>query len=308
MRRSVAIVALGLVGIGSVFALSRLADATRKIRAEGGWSAIRLAFPAPDERIALDSFPVRIDVAVYRPAIAPPKAAILLLHGNRREGADAALYRLLARRLADRGAEVYAPSLPGFGRSDSYPEGREVSALDFRRAIDDALARVGERAPKGPPFGIVGHSLGANLALTFRSPDLSIVAIEPGRRLRERVWDAPAPDLPDFVRKLRGNIRGGVVDEPSVRALYRELDPEDGVPRVHGSCAVLYTRRLPQPDLDAVERIAKARDAEIVWLDNRGHDFGAVDFLGGVAYPSPLIETVADAILSRIAALGAREE
>lgn len=308
MKRIVAIVALVLVGLVTAVALSRVADVTRKTRAEGGWAALRLAFPEPEERIALDSFPSRLDVAVYRNESEPPTASILLLHGNRRDGADAPLYRLLARRLAERGAAVYAPSLPGYGRSDPYPEGRTVSALDFRRAVDDALALVRDRAPEGQPVAIVGHSLGANLALTFRSPDLSIVAIEPGRRLRERVWEPPAPDLADFVRKLRGNVRGGVVDEPSVRALYRDLDPEGRVPPAPGSCAVLYTRRLPSPDLDAVGRIGEARDAEIVWLGNRGHDFGAEEFSGGVAYPAPLIETLVGTILSRIAAPGARPE
>lgn len=308
MRRIVAIAALVLAALAAAVALSRVADLTRKTRAEAGWGALRLAFPEPDERIALDSFPGRLDVAVYRAATTPPRASILLLHGNRRAGADAALYRLLARRLADRGAAVYAPSLPGYGRSDPYPEGRTVSALDFRRAVDDALTLVRARAPEGPTVTIVGHSLGANLALTFRSPDLSVVAVEPGRRLRERVWEAPAPDLPDFVRKLRGNVRGGVVDEPSVRAVYRDLDPEGRVPPAPGSCAVLYTRRLPPADLDAVRRIGEARNAEIVWLENRGHDYGAEDLLGGVAYPSPLIETLVDAILSRIAAPDARPE
>jgi pimeloyl-ACP methyl ester carboxylesterase len=308
VKRTVAIAALVLAGLGTAVLLSRLADATRKTRAEGGWAALRLAFPEPDERIALDSFPGRLDVAVYRPANVPPAASILLLHGNRRAGADAGLYRLLARCLAERGAEVYAPSLPGYGRSDPYPEGRAVSSADFRRAAGDALALVRNRAHAGSPVAVVGHSLGANLALGLVHGDLSVVAIEPGRRLRERVWETPSPDLPEFVEKLRGNIRGGVVDESSVRTLYRALDPELGAPGPPGPCAVLYTRRLSPPDLDAVRRIGGANAAEIVWLDNRGHDFGAEELLGGVAYPSPLIETLVDTILSRISAPDAREK
>jgi pimeloyl-ACP methyl ester carboxylesterase len=308
VKRIVPIAALVLAALGTAVLLSRIADATRKTRAEGGWAAVRLAFPEPDERIALDSFPARLDVAVYRTSAAPPAASILLLHGNRREGSDAALYRLLARRLADRGAAVYAPSLPGYGRSDPYPEGRAVSSIDFRRAAGDALALVRNRALGGSPVAVVGHSLGANLALGLVSADLSVVAIEPGRRLRERVWEAPSPDLPDFVRKLRGNIRGGVVDASSVRALYRDLDPEVGAPPPPGPCAVLYTRRLPSADLDAVGRIGEARGAGIVWLDNRGHDFGAEALLGGVAFPSPLIDALVDTILSRTAAPDAREK
>jgi pimeloyl-ACP methyl ester carboxylesterase len=287
-----------------------VAGETAKTRAEGGWAALRVARPAPDERVRIGAGG-SLDVAVYRPEPdrTPPVATVLLLHGNRAEGADAPLYRLLARRLAARGAVVYALSLPGFGRSNPIADAEPVTAARLFEAARAGIEFLRERSAATPRI-VVGHSLGANLALEACSePDLVVEAIEPGRRIRERVVDPPHPDLSDFVQKLRANVRGGVVDEDGVRRLYEGVDPERaGTGTGAKRCDVLYSGLLEASERAAVERIGRARTAEIVWLENKGHDFGAVALLGGVAYPGGLIEALVDTMLSRSEGSGTRSE
>lgn len=99
---------------------------------------------------------------------ARPRGRIGLLHGL---GDHAARYEHVARDLADRGFAVEALDLPGHGRS--YGERGHVGSWEeYRRAIDGWLRRWDD-LPAGDARGLLGHSMGALVALDFalREPD-----------------------------------------------------------------------------------------------------------------------------------------
>ena len=98
---------------------------------------------------------------------------LLLVHSA---GMGAAQWRVLARALAD-DYRCVAPNLRGYGRSSSWPAGRpaEVAAeIALLESVAAALA---------PPIHLVGHSMGAWLALelVLRNPAryASLAMIEP---------------------------------------------------------------------------------------------------------------------------------
>ncbi len=302
--RRAAVLAIGLLLAGAVVAVGKVSGPTR---AERGWVGLRIAWPTPDERVRIGA-DGSLDVAVYRPKRSslvtsrPLTAAVLLIHGNREEGSDAPLYRILARRLADRNAIVYSLSLPGFGKSNAIAAADPVEASRLFDAVRSGIEYLRTQSPSpSVPRILTGHSLGANLVLASCSePDLAVEAIEPGRRIRQRVVDPPHPDLADFTEKLRKNVKGGVIDADRVRDLYAAVDPERPTGAAAAkSCDVIYSRLLPPDEVVAVTRIGQTRGAEIIWMQNRGHDNGAISLLGGVMYPAGLIELLADTILSR---------
>src|SRR3990170_3576342 len=80
---------------------------------------------------------------------------LLLIHSA---GLGAAQWRVLARRLAGE-YRCLAPNLRGYGRSSPWPEGRPA-AIAAEIALLEAVA-----APLAAPLRLVGHSMGAWLAL-----------------------------------------------------------------------------------------------------------------------------------------------
>jgi pimeloyl-ACP methyl ester carboxylesterase len=83
-------------------------------------------------------------------------SAVLLVHSA---GMGAAQWRALARRLKER-HRCLAPNLRGYGRSTPWPEGRPTDP-----AAELALLEAAAQAARGEPLHLVGHSMGAWLAL-----------------------------------------------------------------------------------------------------------------------------------------------
>lgn len=99
---------------------------------------------------------------------------VLLLHGL---GADHVGLLPLAGGWP--GADVIAPDLPGFGHSDPLPGGH--SMLAYAHVLDVLCERLGLR-----DVTVVGHSLGASIALAF-------TALYPDR-VRDSVLISPVTD------------------------------------------------------------------------------------------------------------------
>lgn len=266
---------------------------------ETGPAGLGLERPRPDEHWTLDRIEPELAVDVYRPSSGRPSSAILLLHGNRSAGGTYPLYRLLARALANRGALVAVLSLRGYDGSGPLPAGRPLTAEDLLSDVGRGAARLAEEA--GPiPGAIVGHSIGSLLALRCDPPDRwRRIAVEPGHDLRSRVVDPPAEDLGRFTMKLNLNVRGPSQDRETVRALYRDLDPESpGEAVTPGSLLVVQGRRVSPERLASTNRVVSARpNTDLLLLDSADHEFGATGIVGFVVYPRDLIAGLADAIL-----------
>ena len=303
-RRALLLAAVALLaaltGIVGWKARWTVKNVMRTTAAEGGLLGVRVARPTPDATVEIAAPGPVLSADIYHPPGGPEAArsALLLVHGNRLAGAGAPLYRLLARQFADAGCLVLAPSLRGFGASAPAPDGRPVTAADLRDDVDRALQALDRVAPPGIPRGVAGHSLGALLALwTPGEPGLRAVAIEPGRRLRERVWGEPGDDLDEFVVKLSRNLRGGVKNRQEVRALYRDLDfawPSDSP---LAPALILQGAGVAAADLRSIELTAEARpDCDLAWLESTDHDFGVhEEVIQGrkyVFYPGKLTKSI----------------
>ncbi|HEY7610755.1 MAG TPA: alpha/beta fold hydrolase [Alphaproteobacteria bacterium] len=98
---------------------------------------------------------------------------LLLIHSA---GMGAAQWRALARRLAA-DCRCVAPNLRGYGRSSAWPEG-DPAEVAAELALLEAVA-----APLGAPIRLVGHSMGAWLALELARRDparyASLALVEP---------------------------------------------------------------------------------------------------------------------------------
>jgi pimeloyl-ACP methyl ester carboxylesterase len=263
---------------------------------------VRAARPLPDETRWLDGPGPRLSLDLYRPPGEGDtvRDAILLVHGNRRQGARDPLYRLLARRLAQRGCLVAALSLRGYGPSEAAPADRAVTARDLLDDVERGRDAVEAMVDGDWRLGLVGHSIGSILALRADPrPRWRRVALGPGRRLRSRVVDPPAPELEAFRWKLRANLRGGVKDRETVRALYRDLDPERRAEAVEpGTLLVIQEARIPPEDLESTRRVAAAREnTELVLLDTADHEYGVTTLGGFVLYPERLISELTETTL-----------
>lgn len=263
---------------------------------ESGWSGVRIARAAPDDTLRLEGSGPRLAVDVYRPA-GELRGGVLLVHGNRAAGVRTGFYRLLARSLADRGVGVWALDLRGFGRSDPAPEGRPLTAADLLADVSRGADLLDAELPAGLPRGLIGHSLGAILALRFPPrPGWRVLSLEPGPDLRERVVEPPAPDLPLFVRKLEKTVRGGIKDTETVRSLYDDLDPERGGPGVpRGSLLILQGWNVSVAHRRSMRDAAAAHPGAVVrFLDSADHEFGVVTAGSRLVHPENLTRRLAN--------------
>lgn len=269
----------------------------------GGPAGVRLARPEPDRSLRLEQGGPALAADLYLPegGSQAARCAVLLIHGNRAEGGRAPLYRLWAREWARRGCLAMALSLRGFGESEPAPLGRAVRSADLLDDVERGIEALDRLAPAGAPRGVVGHSIGANLALRLADrPGWRAVAIEPGRRLRQRVVDEPAPELDAFATRLARNLRGGVLDRETVRALYRDLDPE-GAPAGAGAAVtlILQGREIGPADRRSIEAAAAAGPGRrLAWLESGDHDFGVLGEGRLVFHAGKLTKTISDITLS----------
>jgi pimeloyl-ACP methyl ester carboxylesterase len=295
---AVALVAVAALGIrcgrtsSSWRSLARSAD-------EAGWAALRITRPQADGTQRIED-PGAPTLFVRRYDAEPPlRGALVLVHGNRAAGGGRAVYRVLSRALARAGWDVWAMDLRGYGASDPAPGG-PLRAEDLLGDVRRVTQRLAEAYPERP-LGVVGHSIGAIVALQLDlDPRWRIVALEPGVGLHERVVRDGAPDLASFTEKLRRNVRGGVVDRSVVRVLYGHLDPERSRPSP--GVRIVQGRHADPELVQGMQRLAAAHDgAELVWTDSRDHEYGVREIAVGAVVPSRVIAEVRDRISEHVA-------
>jgi pimeloyl-ACP methyl ester carboxylesterase len=149
----------------------------------GGLVNVRVAAGTEGEPVVLASRGVVMRGSLHRPKAKALLPGIILVHGQTPEGRRLPLYVLLARELAARCYAVLALDLPGFGDSDMPLHPDEPASWDARIDIIGAMQYL-----RGLPFidpehiGVLGHSMGANLAVGSGALDRrihSVVAIGP---------------------------------------------------------------------------------------------------------------------------------
>lgn len=92
-----------------------------------------------------------------------PVASLLLLHGI---GEHVTRFSRVFSFFAERGISVYGFDLPGHGMSPGI-RGHIGKRTEFFRMIDEAISIVRAETPD-VPFFLMGHSMGGNLALSYR--------------------------------------------------------------------------------------------------------------------------------------------
>jgi carboxylesterase len=217
---------------------------------------------------------------------ASPVGAVLLLHGF---GDSPQSLALLARRFYERGFAVYAPLLPGHGRTlrDFRASGEAEWVAEARRALD----RLRERDER---IAVVGLSMGGALAafLASETSDLRALVLlapylEPPRSVRAMALAAPAAGL--LVPYMRGGDPRSIYDpEAHAAALsYRAVSPRSiaqlvrltdrarsRLSRVRVPTLYVQSRedyRIPAAAAERCFEALGAEDKRLEWLSGCGH-------------------------------------
>ena len=211
---------------------------------------------------------------------------VLLLHGF---GDTPQTLSLLARRLSKSGYGVFAPLLPGHGRTmDAF---RRSRAADWIDAARQSLARVRNRYNT---VSVVGLSMGAALAvlLAAESSEIaSLVLIAPylGMPMRLRVaasthwlWGTFAGELnarsPRSIHdpmEREKNLAYGAVTGRTIFELSRVVKrARQALPKVTAPTLVILSKEDPRVASsvgDFTLNTLGARDKKLVWTEGAGH-------------------------------------
>jgi acyl transferase domain-containing protein/acyl carrier protein len=144
--------------------LPDLGEETRALAIELGYDLpAKRSRPEPSRAVkttsreaSLDVRGLRLSYTTWGEADAPP---IFCIHGIMEHGPA---FGLVAHRLVESGHRVVAPDLRGHGRSQHVPRGASYYALDFVADLDAMLRHLALG-----PFALVGHSLGAAIAVAL---------------------------------------------------------------------------------------------------------------------------------------------
>lgn len=136
---------------------------------------------------------LRVSGSLYGLKHSETRGGILLLHGNTPLGRNLSLYRIMAKKLAERGYLILTIDFTGFGESDD-PFHLEVQgALDRDRDVDASLEYLSSLDElNGEEIYLIGHSMGASPAMRLGAQDprvAGIIAIGPSRRVATRMAD-----------------------------------------------------------------------------------------------------------------------
>ena len=134
-------------------------------------------------------------------------APVVLLHGWLDQSGS---FDPLAALLAERGYRVIALDLRGHGDSAWAGAGAYYHLVEYLGDLDGALQALGLFAPDAPPVRLVGHSLGATIALLY-------CAARPGKLLHATLLDGIPLRVNPIEVPHRMNDWLGDLQKPRVR-------------------------------------------------------------------------------------------
>jgi carboxylesterase len=241
-------------------------------------------------RVGADGIIVGAEAIALERAGAP---TVLLLHGF---GDTPQTVRYLAEHLHDQGYAVYAPLLPGHGRTL-----RDFAASDARQWESHARSELERIAVRSAELHVVGLSMGGAIAAAL---------VADGVPARSLTLVAPYMTMPPRLRRLarmhgaigalvpyaRGqgarsihdatesakNLAYGILTPRLLRELERAADRGfAALPRLTTPTLMLLSREDNRIAPDAGERVFAAigsTDKRMIWLEECGHiltvDFG----------------------------------
>lgn len=274
---------------GDVPAIFRLEAATfayelEPIRTTEDYSVSKVRFPSPID--AVDDENDTVHAEYFRPNVEGRRPAVVVLHIL---GADFALSRYLAARLADRGVAALFVQLPYYG--ERRPKGaakrflsddveRSVGAMrqgvcDVRRAAAWLASRPEVDADR---IGVAGISLGGIVAADAAAADPAIrsaALLLAGGDLAEILWSMPEP----AARRARRRWLDAGRTKDDLRAVTDPLDPLTYARRLDGKRVTMMAGRIDEviPPASARALWDKAGRPPIHWYDC-GH-YSAAGFL-----------------------------
>lgn len=172
----------------------------------GSFSDDRIYLDKLGQTIQFEGKGLTIVGTLYEPVLdAGERPGVLLLHGSTPEGKKLGLYRILGRRLSEKGYFVLNIDQRAYGDSAGPTEivaFEDLNPLeDAKKAIDYLISIQGVAADQ---IFVIGHSGGADVAITVAIEDSrikKIVAIGPSRRVIERSGAGDAPEQEYFLRR-----------------------------------------------------------------------------------------------------------
>ncbi|HEY0529057.1 MAG TPA: alpha/beta fold hydrolase [Gemmatimonadaceae bacterium] len=225
---------------------------------------------------------------------------VLLLHGF---GDTPQTLALLAKRLHRSGYSVFAPLLPGHGRSmDAFTRSR---ATDWIQAARESMA---EMRARHEAVSVVGLSMGGALAVivaaTSEAESIALIAPYLGmpRVLRaaamvHRVWgrfagaiDARNPkSIRDPIEREKNLAYGAVTGSALYQLLRIVRQARRALPMVTAPTLIIQSREDPRIAPEVAEWVMKnigAVDKKLVWTTGAGHiitvDYGRERVFGEV--------------------------
>jgi len=255
----------------------RLAEATyayesRELRVTPGYVVSAVRFPSPIVTADVENNSVHAEY--FRPTVPGRRRAVVVLHIL---GADFALSRYLAARLADRGVAALFVKLPYYGerrppggekRFLSTDVGRSVGSL--RQGVLD-VRRAGNWLADRPEvdsarIGVTGISLGGIVSSLAAAIDPSIhdaAILLAGGDLHEILWT-----MPEAARYRRLWVESGR-NKQDLQDLLTPLDPLTYAQRLRGKRLIMFAGNVDEvvPPASARALWLAAGRPPITWLD-----------------------------------------
>lgn len=157
---------------------------------EVSYHNIRLGICRPDQELTLHRPDgIRLSASLFCPKQRGKLPAIVLLHGSTELGRKKALFRLMGKRLAERGYLVVAPDLAGFGTSQDPFEAGNAPAIDAKQDIETTMDWLQQRDDvDSQHIYVIAHSGSCMFAMDVATWDnriRALVEIGPSRNVTE---------------------------------------------------------------------------------------------------------------------------
>jgi dienelactone hydrolase len=204
-------------------------------------------------------------------------------------GADFALSRFMAARLADRGVHALFVKLPYYGERRPPGLDRRMISVDLDRSmltmrqgvcdVRRALAWLGSRPGVDPSrLGVAGISLGGIVSSLVASVDPSVsraALLLAGGDLATVLWEMPEPEA----RRARDRWIAAGLTRDRLAELTRPVDPLTHAQGLRGKRVLMMAGRIDEviPPASTLALWEAAGRPEILWMDC-GH-YSAAGFL-----------------------------